>query len=105
MTNDNQPNDSYSNTDTQSNGAAKTQVEEFSINADTLMHKVQELLNESNIRRIIIKNPSGQVLLEIPLTAGLIGGAFGAVVFPPLVAIATIAVLAARLTLVVERRI
>jgi Domain of unknown function (DUF4342) len=105
MTNDNQPNDSYTSTDAQSNGSAKTQVEEFSINADTLIHKVQELLNESNVRRIMIKNPSGQVLLEIPLTAGLIGGALGVAVFPPLVAIATIAVLAARLTLVVERRI
>lgn len=80
-------------------------TEEFSVNSDTLVSKVQELLNESNVRRIVIKNPEGRALLEIPLTAGLVGGAVGLAFFAPLVAIASVGMLAARFTLVVERRV
>ena len=79
-------------------------TEEFSVNSDNLMNKVQELLNESNVRRILIKNAEGRTLFEVPLTAGLVGGAVGIAFFAPLVAIASVGMLAARFTLVVERR-
>jgi hypothetical protein len=82
-----------------------TQVEEFAVSGETLMSKVQELLNESNVRRILIKNQNGQVLLDIPLTAGLIGGAIGVAFFPVIIAVAAIGGMVARLTLVVERRV
>ena len=82
----------------------ETTTEEFSVNSDNLVSKVQELINESNVRRILIKNAQGRVLLEIPLTAGLVGGAVGLAFFAPLVAIASVGMLVARFTLVVERR-
>ena len=83
----------------------ETTTEEFSVNSDNLVSKVQELINESNVRRILIKNAQGRVLLEIPLTAGLVGGAVGLAFFAPLVAIASVGMLVARFTLVVERRV
>ena len=79
-------------------------TEEVSGYSDTLVSKVQELINESNVRRIVIINAEGRALLEIPLTAGLVGGAVGLAFFAPLVAIASVGMLAARFTLVVERR-
>ena len=79
-------------------------TEEFAVNSDNLVSKVQELVNESNVRRILIKNAEGGVLLEVPLTAGLVGGAIGISFFAPLVAIASVGMLVARFTLVVERR-
>lgn len=82
----------------------ETTTEEFTVNSDNLVSKVQELINESNVRRILIKNAEGRTLLEIPLTAGLVGGAFGLAFFAPLVAIASVGMLVARFTLVVERR-
>ncbi|MEO0868256.1 MAG: DUF4342 domain-containing protein [Cyanobacteria bacterium J06642_11] len=82
----------------------ETVTEEFSVNLDNLVSKVQELINESNVRRILIKNAQGQTMLEIPLTAGLVGGAVGIAFFAPLVAIASVGMLVARFTLVVERR-
>ena len=84
--------------------APEPATEEFSVNSDNLVSKVQELINESNVRRIVIKNTEGRVLLEIPLTAGLVGGAVGLAFFAPLVAIASVGMLVARFTLVVERR-
>ncbi|MDV3349343.1 DUF4342 domain-containing protein [Leptolyngbyaceae cyanobacterium CCMR0082] len=82
----------------------ETTTEEFVVNSDNLVNKVQELINESNVRRILIKNAEGRTLLEIPLTAGLVGGAVGLAFFAPLVAIASVGMLVARFTLVVERR-
>ena len=78
-------------------------VEEFKVSGDTLLEKIQELIHEGNIRRILIKNPSGQTLLEIPLTAGIVGGVLGVALFPPLAAVAAIGAIVAHLSLVVEK--
>lgn len=99
MTNFNSPNETPA-----PGPGPEPQTEEFSVNSDNLVSKVQELINESNVRRILIKNPEGRVLLEVPLSAGLVGGAVGLAFFAPLVALASIAMLAAKFTLVVERR-
>ncbi len=84
-------------------GSNNVRVEEFKVSGDTLFEKIQELFHEGNIRRILIKTQSGQTLLEIPLAAGLVGGAIGVALFPFLAAVAAIGALAARLTLVVEK--
>ncbi|MDJ0705859.1 MAG: DUF4342 domain-containing protein [Leptolyngbyaceae cyanobacterium MO_188.B28] len=88
---------------TESVGSHNVRVEEFKVSGDTLLEKIQELFHEGNIRRILIKNQNGKTLLEIPLTAGLIGGALGVAIFPILAAVAAIGALVARLTLVVEK--
>jgi hypothetical protein len=102
---DTSPQDTPPATEPQDTTPPKTQVEEFSISGDNLMSRIQELLHESNIRRILVKNQEGRVLLDLPLTAGIIGGTIGISFFAPLVAIAAIGGMVARLTLVVERRI
>lgn len=73
--------------------------EEFRINGDALVTKVKELLREGNIRRLIIKNEKGEVLIEIPMTLGVVG----AIVLPVWAALGAIAALAANLTIVVEK--
>lgn len=82
----------------------KLRVEEFKISGDALVAKVKELLHKGNIRSIIIKNRSGRVLVEIPLTVGVVGGVVGAVVFPLVAAIAAIGALATNLTIVIARK-
>ncbi|NJN03113.1 MAG: DUF4342 domain-containing protein [Leptolyngbyaceae cyanobacterium SL_1_1] len=79
-------------------------TEEFIISGDTLVAKVKELIHESNIRRIIIKNEEGRVLIEIPLTVGVVGGVVSAAVFPVIAAVGVIGAMVAHLTLVIERR-
>jgi hypothetical protein len=73
--------------------------EEFRVNGDALVAKLKELLREGNIRRIIIKNDKGEVLIEVPLTLGMVG----AIVLPVWAALGAIAALAANLTIVVEK--
>ena len=77
-----------------------TTQETFSVSSDDLVTKVKELIHEGNVRRIIIKDESGRNLIEIPVTIGLIG----VLLTPWLAALGTIAALATRCTIVVERK-
>ncbi len=77
----------------------KFRTEEFTIKGDAVVAKIKELVHEGNIRRITIKDESGQTLIEIPLTLGVVG----ALLLPVWAAIGAIAAVAANLTIVIER--
>ena len=83
-------------------GTAVTKVtqEEFSVSSNTLVQRVKDLLHEGNVTRIIVKDEKGNLLLEIPATAGVIG----AVIVPWLAALGVIAALVTNCKIVVERR-
>jgi len=81
----------------------KVIVEELKINGDDLVTKVKELLHEGNIRRIIIKNEEGRILVEVPLTVGVVGGVIGAALFPVIAAVGAIGALVAHMTIIIER--
>jgi hypothetical protein len=70
--------------------AEKIGVEEFTINGDALGAKIKELVHQGNIRRIIIKNEEGHILMEIPLTVGVVGGVISAAFFPIMAAVGSI---------------
>jgi CBS domain-containing protein len=74
-------------------------TEEFQVSSDTLVAKVKELVQEGNVRRVVIKNEDGRTLIEFPLTLGVVG----AVLAPQLAAIGAIAALVTRCTVVVEK--
>lgn len=73
--------------------------EEHQVSGKNLLAKVRELVREGNVRRIMITNPEGRTVLDLPLTVGLLGAAW----LPLFAAIGGIAALAARYTVVVER--
>jgi Domain of unknown function (DUF4342) len=79
-------------------------TEEFRVKGDELVTKIRELLHAGNIRRIIVKNESGHILIEIPLTVGVVGGVLSAAFFPVLAALGAIGAVVAHLTLVIEMR-
>ncbi|MDX2270767.1 MAG: DUF4342 domain-containing protein [Cyanobacteriota bacterium] len=78
-------------------------VEELKISGDALVAKIKELIDQTNVRRILIKNQEGQVLLEIPLAVGVTAGVIGAALFPVFAGLGAIGALVANLTIVVER--
>lgn len=51
----------------------KFRTEEFRVDGEELIAKVKNLINEGNIRRVIIKDKEGKVIFEIPLTFGVVG--------------------------------
>lgn len=81
----------------------KVSVEELKINGDDLVAKVKELIHEGSIRRIIIKNEEGRILIEVPLTVGVVGGVIGATLFPVIAAVGAIGALVAHMTIIVEK--
>ena len=78
----------------------KKRTEEFSVNADQVVQKVKELINEGNVRRVIIKNEQGESIIEFPVTVGVVG----AVLLPVFAALGAAVALLTKCTIVVERR-
>ena len=74
--------------------------EEFKVKGDDLLAKVKQLINEGNVRRLIIKNKDDKTIIEIPLTVSLVGF----VIAPALAAVGAIAALVTDCTILVERR-
>lgn len=76
-----------------------TKKETYEVRGEEVLKKVKELINEGNVRRIIIKDKKDKVLVEFPLTIGVVG----AVLAPVLAAVGAIAALVAECTISVER--
>lgn len=74
--------------------------EEFYVNSENLTSKVRQLIHEGNVSRIIVKDDHDSVLLDMPVTVGVVG----AILAPWLAALGVIAVLVTNCKLVVERR-
>ena len=73
--------------------------ERYRVASEKLVSKVKELLQEGNVRRIIIKNEEDRTLIEIPLTLGVVGAAL----FPIWAAVGAIAALVTSCSIEVER--
>ncbi|GIL15664.1 MAG: hypothetical protein BroJett039_08370 [Chloroflexota bacterium] len=79
-------------------------TEEFRVDGDKVVGRIKELLNEGNVRRIILRTEEGKTLIEVPLTLGVgIVGA-GLVFAPVLAAIGALAAMVTRLSIIVERQ-
>jgi uncharacterized membrane protein YvbJ len=74
--------------------------EEFTVRSEDLVAKIKELLHESDVSRIIVKDESGKSLLEIPVWAGIVG----TILAPWLAALGAIAALATKCTITVIRQ-
>jgi len=77
-----------------------SQTEQFKVYGHEVLAKIKELIKEGNVRRIIIKNEKGQVLVEIPVTFAVVGAVFA----PILAAVGALAALVSKCTIEVERK-
>jgi len=78
--------------------AEQTFKESFKVAGSQLIDAFKKLVHEGNVRRVVIKQ-GDQVIVEFPLTIGVIG----TVVAPVLAAIGAIAAMINECTLEVER--
>jgi diacylglycerol kinase family enzyme len=70
-----------------------TFTEQIEITASELVERTKELIEEGNVRRLIIRNQEDEVLLEVPLTAGVAVGGVVALIAPVLAALGAMAAL------------
>ena len=71
----------------------------FTIQGENLLHKIKELVEEGNIRRITISDKAGKEIMSFPLTVGVVGAVFA----PVLAAVGALAALIGECTIAVER--
>lgn len=81
----------------------KTISEELEVAGNQLVDRVQDLVKQGNVRRIIIKNPDDDVLLEMSLTMGAVAGGVLALGAPWLAALGAVAALIARVKIEIVR--
>ena len=67
---------------------------------DRLLETVKRIVREGNARRIVIRNEDDKVILEFPLTAGVVGAAL----LPVWAAVGAVAALVGNCSIEVERR-
>ena len=77
----------------------KARTEEYRVDGGQVLDKIKDLIHQGNIRRIILKNETGETLIEIPLTLGVVGAAL----LPVFAAVGALAAVAARCVIVVEK--
>ena len=68
-------------------------TEELSVTGSELVERIKKLVAEGNVRRLIIRKPDGESLLEIPLTAGVVAGGAVTIMAPVLAAVGALAAL------------
>ena len=68
-------------------------TEEITVTGQELVERIKKLVAEGNVRRLIIRKPDGESLLEIPLTAGVVAGGAVTIMAPVLAALGALAAL------------
>ena len=76
------------------------QRETHRVSGDRLLETVKRIVREGNARRIVIRNDEDRVLLEFPLSAGVVGAAL----LPMWAAIGAVAALVGNCSIEVERK-
>jgi hypothetical protein len=74
--------------------------EYFKVNGEELLSKIKEIIKEGKASRVIIKDEKDETVMEFPLVIG----AVGIVLAPIFAAVGAIAALAARCTIIVEKK-
>ncbi|MEO7213814.1 DUF4342 domain-containing protein [Mucilaginibacter sp.] len=74
--------------------------ESFSINGESIVKKVKELINEGSVTKITITNHDGKEMMSFPVTYGLVG----LLMAPVLAAVGAAAALLTECTITVERK-
>ena len=81
----------------------RTWTEEVEIDGGELVDRVKELIEEGNVRRLIIRKPNDDILLEVPLTAGVAVGGVVTIFAPVLAALGAMAALLAKVKIQIVR--
>jgi len=78
-------------------------TERVTIAGSELVEYVKRLIAEGNIRRLIIRKPDGDILVEIPLTAGIAVSGALTLMAPILAALGAMAALVAKVQVEIVR--
>jgi hypothetical protein len=69
--------------------------EDIVVRGAELVERIKSIVQEGNVRRLVISRPDGEALLEIPLTVGVVAGGGLVLIAPVLAALGAVAALLA----------
>lgn len=82
-----------------------TFTEELEVSSDKLMDKIKALANEAAVRRVRIKEPDGDIAVDIPLTVGALAGGAAVLAAPALALIGVAIAFFSKVTLEIVREV
>ena len=91
--------------DTQDSKGKRTFTEEIEVLGDQLVQQVKDLLKEGNVRQLRIKASDGDIVLETPLTFGVVAGGAVVLAAPWLAILGAIAAFVTHVQLEVVREV
>ncbi len=80
--------------------APAPKTEQYRLTGHEVIGKIQQIVHEGNVRRVLIKNADDHTIVEFPLTVGVVGAALA----PMWAAIGAIAALVADCTIEIEKK-
>lgn len=83
--------------------ADKDWIEEIRVRGAEAVDRVKELVKEGNVRKIVLKRENGDVLFELPMTAGVVAGGALALMAPVIAAIGAAAAFLAHVRIEIHR--
>lgn len=81
----------------------ETWTEEFVAAGEDLVNMVKELVHETAVRRVVVKNEERNIHISVPLAVGVPGIVFGILWAPVIAALSLVAALMVDCTITVER--
>jgi hypothetical protein len=91
--------------DTQDSKGKRTFTEEIEVLGDQLVQQVKDLLKEGNVRQLRIRASDGDIVLETPLTFGVVAGGAVALAAPWLAILGAIAAFVTHVQVEVVREV
>jgi hypothetical protein len=77
-----------------------TKTEQYQLTGEDVITKIRQIVHEGNVRRVLIRNAEGHIIVEFPLTIGVVGAALA----PMWAALGAIVALVSDCTIEIERR-
>ncbi|MFP4364938.1 MAG: DUF4342 domain-containing protein [Spirochaetia bacterium] len=85
------------------NNRGSSWKDEFVVAGNKAVDRIKELIQEGNVRKIVLKKETGEVLFELPMNAGVAVGAGVTLMAPVIAAIGASAALLTKVKLEVHR--
>ncbi len=85
------------------NKGKRTWTEEFEVAGSELVDRVKEWIEDSTATRLIIRKPNGDVMMEVPIAAGVAVGGAVTLFAPILAAVGAMAALLAQFKVEIVR--
>ena len=104
MTEETTTKEHYDKDSTNHNCSSNRWYKEAESTVKTIKEQIKKLIKEGNLRSVVVKSKEGKILLQTPLTAGIVGSIVVAQAFPMISAISMILILFTSVKVIITKK-